>query len=146
MKHGKTIKKASLPILLLAFFVGWSAHAQEDKMKIKVTIGNQVFTATMEDNPTAQAFASLLPLTLDMRDLHGNEKFFDLPNKLPTKDKNPGRIQMGDLMIWSSRTVVLFYESFPTSYSYTKIGRVDDVSGLSAAVGSGNVKVTFELQ
>lgn len=139
--------KALFFTLVLTAFLSGPAGAQEADVKIKVTINdNKVVTATLEDNPTAQAFASLLPLTLDMGDLHGNEKFFDLPKNLPTKDKNPKRIQAGDLMIWSSRTVVLFYESFPTPYSYTKLGRIDDAAGLAEAVGSGNVKVTFELE
>lgn len=89
-------------------------------MQIKITTEAKggglakIFTATLQNNETANALKEMLPLTLDMRDLHGNEKFFDLPKKLPTKDKNPRRIEAGDLMIWSSRTVVLFYESIAT--------------------------------
>ncbi|MDB6151988.1 MAG: hypothetical protein JWL90_441, partial [Chthoniobacteraceae bacterium] len=73
-------------------------------------------------------------------------KVISLPAKLPTNDANPGDIHAGDLMIWRSRSLVLFYKSFPTSYSYTKIGRINDATGLSAAVGAGNVTVKFELK
>lgn len=49
-------------------------------------------------------------------------------------------------MLYGSRTLVLFYETFSSSYSYTRIGVVDDVSGYVSALGSGNVTVSFELE
>lgn len=65
----------------------------EDTMKLKVTINNsKVVSATLEMNQAAKDFAALLPLTLDMDDLHGNEKKYDLPNTLSSEDSNPGRI------------------------------------------------------
>lgn len=113
--------------------------------KMKITIGSKVFNATLFDNPTAAAFKALLPLTLDMEELNGNEKKFDLDRSLPTDASNPKTINNGDLMLWQNNTVVLFYKSFSTSYSYTKLGRIDDPAALEAALGKGNVTVTFEL-
>ena len=123
-----------------------SADKSATKNQMIIKIGPKVFTATLAENPTATAFKAMLPLTLNLADLNENEKVVRLPDKLPTNDSNPGRIQAGDLMIWSSQSLVLFYKSFPTSYSYTRVGRIDDASGLSAAVRSGNVTVTFELK
>jgi hypothetical protein len=68
------------------------------------------------------------------------------PNKLPTKASNPGVIQNGDLMIYGPDTLVLFYKSFSTSYGYTRLGRINDPSILAAALGSGDVTITYELQ
>lgn len=96
--------------------------------------------------PTASAFKDLLPLNLKMSDLHGNEKFHHLPSRLPSNDANPGTIQAGDLMLWSSKSVVLFYKTLPTSYSYTKLGRIDNPEGLAAVVGAGDVTIKFEVQ
>jgi hypothetical protein len=120
-----------------------NANLTGDKMRIKV--GNSTFTATLYDNATAAAFKTLLPMTITMTELNSNEKYFDFSAGLPTNASNPGTIQAGDLMLYGSRTLVLFYKTFSTSYSYTRIGRIDDVAGLVAALGSGNVAVTFEL-
>lgn len=113
---------------------------------MKITIGTETFTATLLDNATANAFKATLPLSVTMTELNGNEKYVNLPNGLPTNASNPGTIQAGDLMMYGATTFVLFYETFSTSYSYTKIGQVDNTDGLSAALGNGNVTVTFELQ
>ena len=81
-----------------------------------------------------------------MKELNNNEKYYDLPHSLPTNSSNPGTIQNGDLMLYGSKTIVLFYKTFPTSYSYTRLGYINNPSGLQSALGSGNVTVTFELQ
>jgi hypothetical protein len=114
--------------------------------KMIIKIGNQTFSATLIDNATANAFKSRLPITIDMIELNGNEKFADLAFNLPTKSSNPGTIQSGDLMMYGSNTLVLFYKTFSTSYSYTKLGKIDDVKGLEAALGKGNVKISFALE
>ena len=124
-----------------------NSHGTDTKgTKMRLKIGNSTFTATLYDNATVLAFKSLLPLTANMVELNGNEKFVDLPRSLPANASNPGTIQNGDLMLYGSSTLVLFYKTFSTSYTYTKLGRIDDVTGLEAALGSGKVTVTFELQ
>ena len=114
--------------------------------KMRLKIGNSTFTTTLYDNETATVFKTMLPLTVNMVELNGNEKYVDLPRSLPTSAANPGTIQNGDLMLYGSSTLVLFYKTFSTSYRYTKLGRIDDVTGFVAALGTGNVSVTFELE
>ncbi|HCY41213.1 MAG TPA: hypothetical protein DHV48_07655 [Prolixibacteraceae bacterium] len=114
--------------------------------KIKIKANSQTFIVTLLDNNSAKAFKELLPLTINMIELNGNEKYYDLPESIPTNSSNPGTIKNGDLMLYGSKTLVLFYKTFSTSYSYIKLGTIDDVTGLTTALGSGNVTVTFELE
>lgn len=114
--------------------------------KMKISIGKKTFDAVLFDNPTATSFRKMLPLTLSMTELNSNEKYSELPGQLSIKPSNPGSIRAGDLMMYGSSTLVLFYKSFPTSYSYTPIGRIEDTSGLEEAVGRGSVNVKFELK
>ncbi len=116
-----------------------------DSMKLKISVGSNVFTATLNNNATATAFRATLPITINMSELNGNEKYFDLSYSLPTNASNPGTIQTGDLMMYGANTLVLFYKTFSTSYNYTRLGRIDNPSGLAAILGSGNVTVTFDL-
>lgn len=117
-----------------------------DTMILKVTVGSSIFTATLQRNPTATAFKSLLPMKVNMVELNRNEKYFDLSQDLPVDASNLATINTGDLMIYGSSTLVLFYKTFSTSYNYTKIGRINNVEGLAAALGSGSVTVKFELE
>jgi hypothetical protein len=114
--------------------------------KLSIRVGSDTFTATLFDNPTTTAFVARLPMTVSMTELNGNEKYYDLPQNLPTNAVNPSTIQAGDLLLYGSNTLVLFYETFSTSYRYTRMGRVDNPAGLAAALGRGSATVTFEAQ
>ncbi|RYZ47269.1 MAG: hypothetical protein EOP49_21770 [Sphingobacteriales bacterium] len=114
--------------------------------RLRIRIGTTTFQATLLNNPTAKAFKARLPLTVAMSELNGNEKLYNFPTSLPTNSSNPGTIHTGDLMLYGSTTLVLFYKSFSTVYSYTKLGQIDNPSGLATAVGSGNITVTYELE
>ena len=114
--------------------------------RITIRIGDTVFAGTLSDNATVDAFKKLLPLSVTMTELNGNEKCAELPVSVPARESRSPSIQTGDLMLYGSSTLVLFYESFTTTYRYTKIGQVDDPAGLKVALGSGNVAVTFDTK
>jgi hypothetical protein len=115
------------------------------KNTINIIIGDKPFTAILDSNPATEEFKKMLPVTMSMKDLNGNEKFFDLSHNLPADASNPRTIDTGDLMLWGSNTLVLFYKTFYTSYNYTRLGKIENPSGLAQAVGSGNVTIIFEL-
>ncbi len=111
---------------------------------ITIRIGPSSYSATLSDNPTAQAFRKLLPLTVTMQDHAGNEKFHTLANTLPADASLPGTIRTGDLMLWGNDCIVLFYKTFTSSYRYTPIGKINNPSGLAEALGHTDVTITFQ--
>jgi hypothetical protein len=120
--------------------------SNSDSMKLKITIGGNLFTAMILNNATTAALKTKLPLTINMTDLNGNEKYYDLPYDLPKNASNPGTIQQGDLMLYGTNTLVLFYKTFSTTYKYSPIGRIENVTHLADALGSGTITVKFELE
>jgi hypothetical protein len=114
--------------------------------KMKITIGTSVFTATLTDNETTKAFQEMLPITINISELNGNEKFFYFASTLPSNASSGGAIKVGDLMLYGNNCLVLFYENLNTSYSYSRLGKIDNTTGLVAALGSGNVTIKLELE
>ncbi len=110
-------------------------------MKINLTINGNNFTATLEDNETTRELLNRLPLELNMSELNGNEKYYYFDDSLPTNSYRPGSINTGDIMLYGNDCLVIFYESFNTTYSYTRIGRIDNANNLDKVVGSGSVNV-----
>ena len=117
----------------------------EESMRLNIKVGDKNFTATLESNNTTKSLLEKLPLTISMSELHGNEKYYYFNESLPTNSERIGNINTGDLMLYGSDCLVLFYKSFSTSYSYTRLGHIDNPQGLADAVENGNITVTFEV-
>lgn len=110
---------------------------------IYVTVGKKTYTLTLYDNASAKQLYKKLPMSITMNELNGNEKYHYFSDSLPVNSKQVGEIRSGDLMLYGSDCLVLFYKDFSTSYSYTKLGYIKDATGLVNALGNGNVQVTF---
>lgn len=109
----------------------------------KVTIAGTDFTAELANNATAQAFNALMPMTLNMTELNGNEKYKYIDSTLPTNAACPGTIHAGDILLYGNNCVVVFYKTFSTSYSYSKIGKITDSIGLEEAIGAVSIPIQF---
>lgn len=120
---------------------------EETMTDIKVTVNGSVFDAKIyNDSPCAQQLLSKFPLTVTMNELNGNEKYYRFSESFSSNPENVGSINTGDIMLYQSDSLVLFYEAHNTSYTYTRIGYITDTTGLKEAVGTGNPTVTFEIE
>lgn len=115
-------------------------------LHIKIDVNGVLFMATMEKNATAADFIKTIkksPLILTMKEYSGFEKVGDLGWSLPV-DNQQLSARSGDIMIYQGNKIVLFYGS--NSWSYTKLGSVDDRNGWKQALGQGDVQVTFFIE
>ena len=117
-----------------------SDNLKEVDKSMKIIIDNYEYVVNLENNNTVSELINLLPLEVNMTELNGNEKYVYLDKELSTNSSNPKHINKGDVMLFGDDCLVIFYKSFDTSYSYTKIGHIDNMNDL----GDGNISVKIE--
>lgn len=119
---------------------------EKSMLTLQIQVGDKSFTATLYDNASTRALLEKLPLTLNMDEMNGNEKYYFFSEQFPSDSQQVGKIKTGDLMLYGSDCLVLFFKDFSTSYSYTRLGHIEDPTGLTEALGSGSVQVTFSTK
>lgn len=115
------------------------------EMKLNIQIGDTTFYATLEKNSAVDAFIEMMkqaPVVIEMSDYSGFEKVGPLGQSLPTSNSQMAT-QAGDIVLYSGNQIVMFYGNH--SWSYTKIAKIDDLSGWAEALGSDDVTVTFSI-
>ena len=120
--------------------------AEEAVMNMKVQVGDAVFSATLEENEAVASFVEMMrenPVSIQMSDYSGFEKVGSLGTSLPASNSQT-TTHAGDIVLYNGNQIVIFYGS--NSWSYTRLGHVDDLTGWEEALGSGDVTVTFSLE
>ena len=115
---------------------------------LHIQAGESEFTATWADNSSVDALKELLaegPLTLTMSDYAQMEKGADLGVRLPQNNQQMNTTA-GDIILYQGRTLVIYYDQ--NSWSLTPIAKIEgvDAEKLRAALGDGDVTVTFSLE
>ena len=141
------IKKSGLIIIL--GLIACTAVSGDDSMDdlVKVKINDEVFDVKLENNSATQELVKELKkgnVTVNASEYGGFEKVGDLGFSLPTSDENIGTAP-GDIVLYQGDKISLFYGSH--SWSYTKLGKIDNVGSnkLKEVLGSGEVTLEFSL-
>ena len=138
--------KKILLIIMILFIGGCSTkevkkEVSDNLPNVNVIINNEKYILTLENNDTVKQFIKELPKEYNMKELNGNEKYVYLNSNLPTKPYNPKQINKGDVMLYGDNCLVVFYQSFNTNYSYTKIGHIENFPELN----NNDINIRFEI-
>lgn len=142
------IKKSGLIIIL--GLIACTAVSGDDSMDdlVKVKINDEVFDVKLENNSATQELVEELKkgnVTVNASEYGGFEKVGELGFSLPTSDENIGTAP-GDIVLYQGDKISLFYGSH--SWSYTKLGKIDNVDSnkLKEVLGFGDVTLEFSLK
>ncbi|MGM0232811.1 cyclophilin-like fold protein [Enterococcus sp. AZ094] len=115
---------------------------------VVITVGQQNFLAKFYENEVSEHLMNQMPFTVTMSDLNNNEKYYRFSENLPEMTtERPEIIHEGEIMSWNSHTLVLFYQTFTNSYGgYSRIGVIEDPTGLKEVLGAEDVEVIFSLR
>lgn len=141
----KRILLLFLLLMCMCFASCKNQNSREMETNMIVTVGEYRFEVILEDNATTAELIKILedgPIVIDMKDYSGFEKVGSLDRSLTRSDKQT-TTHSGDIVLYNGNNIVIFYGS--NSWSYTRIGRVEDLSDWEKALGSGDVTVEFSV-
>lgn len=122
-------------------------NMEENKVaNMNVQVGDVVFSATLEENEAVSALVERMresPVVIQMSDYSGFEKVGPLGTSLPASNSQT-TTQAGDIVLYNGNQIVIFYGS--NSWSYTRLGHIDNLTGWEEALGSGDVTMTLSIE
>ena len=115
--------------------------------KIKIEVNGKNWTANIVNNSSGKGFINLLkkgPLKINMSDYGNFEKVGDLPENIPTNDKNY-KTKPGDIILYLGKHITIYYNT--NTWNFTKLGEIENVTQaeLKTVLGKGDCEVTFSL-
>ena len=137
------MKKVAVFVLIILFTGVFKVTGFTQQSYMNIKVDNKIFIVVLEDNKTVKSLTQKLPITLEMSDLNNNEKYCYLDFSLPTDSKSVKNIKKGDVMLFGNSCLVIFYKSFATSYSYTKIGHIENPADIETMLGEKDIKIEF---
>lgn len=116
-----------------------------EDMKLKISVNGTELTATLAESTAAKELAEKLkdePATVTLNEYGGFEKVGKLPWSL-TKTDESIVTEAGDIMLYQGNQMTIFYNS--NSWSYTRLGHIDNITGeeLANLFSEGNITVTL---
>ena len=129
----------SLKYILIFLLINNILGEEQYYIKIK----DKEYQIELESNETASQIKSKLPFTISMINLNGNEVYYNFVESFKTNQQSVGTINKGDIYLYRDNCLVLFYKTFTTTYTYTKIGKIINPEGLDTLIGSDNVEVMW---
>ncbi len=140
MRGLQQILRLLVSVIILSASTALALETETMHMKI----GDKEYSVVLNDNNTTKALRELLPMTVTMSEFNSNEKYYLLHNSLPSRPEHVGQVKSGDVMLFGDDCLVVFYKDFKTTYSYTRIGHIENATDLEQTLGRGSVIITFE--
>ena len=119
----------------------------KEKM-LKMMIGDTEVSVDWENNDSVEALKGLCaeePLVIHMSMYGGFEQVGSIGTRLPSDDEQTST-SAGDIVLYSSNQIVVFYGS--NSWAYTRLGHItdQDAAGMTDLLGNGDVTITISLE
>ena len=137
-------------MMIILILLACTAVSGDDSVddSIKMKINDETFDVKLENNSATQELIKTLEkgnVTVNATEYGGFEKVGDLGFSLPTSDENVNT-SPGDIVLYQGDKMSLFYGSH--SWSYTKLGKIDNVDSnhLKEVLGSGDVTLVLSLK
>ena len=117
-----------------------NTNTKKEENVMKININSEKYVINVENEALMEEIYNALPETFTMNELNGNEKYYYLNSTMKNANSEAvGQVQKGDVMLFGSDCLVIFYDSFETEFRYTKIGHIDNLGD----IGSSNVEVSI---
>ena len=121
---------------------------EESEKMMQMRIDDVLVNVEWEDNESVEALKALCenePLVIQMSMYGGFEQVGPIGQRLPSDDVQT-TTAAGDIVLYSSSQIVVFYGS--NSWAYTRLGHItdQDASAMATLLGNGDVTITISLE